>query len=450
MMWLARKKPLGLSVGVLAMAVSMSLASFGAAAASDEVRNAADLLKSGNAKAAYELLLPLSQARSGDPDFDFVFGVSAIDGGHPSTGVFALERVLSVQPDNLQARAEIARGYLMLGELETSRAEFETVKAASPPPEVAATIDKFLGTLDLAVASQGTTFNKYVELSVGEDSNVNGASSVANIAIPVFGGAVFTQTGTSLAQRDSFWGLAGGANFRHAYSPGLFLSGGLNVNGRQNGSLSAFDTTGIDGNIGLTWGADAHQVSATVQGGSNSVNNAIYREVWGATGQWAYNPGTSSQYSTYLQYSALTYPNAGFKNADRVVLGGAYARALSTTYAPVIFTGMYFGSELPKTAGQGNLGYELVGLRLGGQLAFSPAITLFTNLSYENRGYGGRDPLFLVVRKDDQTDLRVGANVKLSGGWVLTPQLAYTENSSNIVIYKNDKTQVSVALRLDF
>src|SRR5262245_64922836 len=43
----------------------------------------------------------------------------------PIWAVFALERVLALQPDNHLARAEIARAYLALGERDAARREFE-------------------------------------------------------------------------------------------------------------------------------------------------------------------------------------------------------------------------------------------------------------------------------------------------------------------------------------
>ena len=66
--------------------------------------------------------------RAGNPDFDYLLGIAALDSGHGERAVFALERVLAVQPSNALARAEIARAYLFIGEKDTARREFENVK----------------------------------------------------------------------------------------------------------------------------------------------------------------------------------------------------------------------------------------------------------------------------------------------------------------------------------
>lgn len=89
---------------------------------------AQSLFDQDKASEAYQLLEPVEAARSGDVAFDLLFGVVAIDAGKPTRGVFALEPVLAMEPNNARARAEIARAYLALGETKTARAEFETVQ----------------------------------------------------------------------------------------------------------------------------------------------------------------------------------------------------------------------------------------------------------------------------------------------------------------------------------
>src|SRR5207244_648186 len=76
-------------------------------------------------KQAYALLLPQEAARAGDPEFDYLLGLAALDSGELERAVFALERVLAVQPDNHLARAEIARAYLEMGARDAARQELE-------------------------------------------------------------------------------------------------------------------------------------------------------------------------------------------------------------------------------------------------------------------------------------------------------------------------------------
>ena len=83
-------------------------------------------------------------------------------------------------------------------------------------------------------------------------------------------------------------------------------------------------------------------------------------------------------------------------------------------------------------------------------MKLSPKTTLFGSASVESRNYGGPDPLFLVTRKDTQSDLKVGINYVFASQWTVTPQVGYTSNRSNIVINQYDRTVLSVNLRRDF
>ncbi|MBV5334075.1 hypothetical protein JZU57_02360, partial [bacterium] len=72
------------------------------------------LLDQGKAGEAFQLLDAVEGARAGDANFDLLFGIVALEARQNTRSVFALERVLAVQPNNARARAEIARAYLAL------------------------------------------------------------------------------------------------------------------------------------------------------------------------------------------------------------------------------------------------------------------------------------------------------------------------------------------------
>jgi len=113
-------------------------------AADELVLKAKKYMDENNPQAAYDLLVPLQSERAGDPEYDYLLGVAALGIGHNTEAVFALERVLAVQPNSAPARAQIARAYFALKETDTAKREFENVKKQDVPPEVRTTIDRYL------------------------------------------------------------------------------------------------------------------------------------------------------------------------------------------------------------------------------------------------------------------------------------------------------------------
>jgi outer membrane protein len=412
--------------------------------------DAANLIKSGKSAEAYALLAPEESRRAGDPDYDYLLGIAALDIGKPNEAIFALERVLAVRPNHLQARAEIARAYLAVGEKATAKKEFEIVQSQNPPREVNATIQKFLDAINQGQGGVPTLLSGYLEAAYGTDSNVNSATSNNQVAIPVFGGAIATLNASGVETRDTFWNVSGGANVRHALSPAWSIFGGANISQRLNSKETIFNTRGMDGNVGLSLTEAEDSYSAALQFQGFDVDSKRYRDGTGMTLQWQRNLQNSSQATGYFQYTSLSYPDQSVRDANRYVLGAAYASVMNGAYTPAYYLGAYAGEEKEKQAGVPFLGDKLYGVRAGGELNVQAQTKLFGSLSVESRRYGGNDPFFLVARKDTQTDLNVGVKYVMGNLWTVTPQLSYTRNKSNIIINDYKRTVLSIGLRRDF
>lgn len=427
------------------------LALLGNALAADPVLEGAKrFMAEKNPRAAYELLLPLQAARAGEPEYDFLLGLAALDNGKASEAVFALERVLAVNPNHTQARAEIARAYFMLGERQTAKQEFESVQKMGVPAEAEPMIQKFLDAIEQLASSERTQVRGYVELALGRDTNVNSATSGSQVAVPAFGGAIFTLAPASVKQEDNFGSIGAGVSVRHPLSKELALFGGLNLNKKINDTQDQFDTGSWDGNAGIALTREKNVFSAAFQANNFYVDNTRFRDAYGVTGQWQHNYDARNQASAYLQYTELRYPGQEIRDARRYVGGVAYAHAFAGKMNPVGFAGIYLGEEREKAAGVPRLGHELIGMRLGGQITYNDKTTVFANGSVESRRYGGPEPFFLATRDDTQYDLRIGANYVPARYWTVTPLVSFTHNDSNIEINTFRRNVFSVTVRRAF
>ncbi|HMX16999.1 MAG TPA: tetratricopeptide repeat protein, partial [Rhodocyclaceae bacterium] len=133
----------------LLAALAATLLASGAALADNPLDEARRLLDAGDGAQAYALLVPAESARAGDPAFDLLLGIAALEAGETTRAIFALERAVTVDPGNARARAELARAYLAAGETDAARREFERVRKQDVPADVKRTIDRFLSAADL-------------------------------------------------------------------------------------------------------------------------------------------------------------------------------------------------------------------------------------------------------------------------------------------------------------
>ncbi len=287
-------------IGVAALFVLLQSLAF-----ADQITDRARLLlQQKNPQAAYRLLEPLESQRAGDPEYDYLLGIAALDSGERERAVFALERVLAVNPKHAQARAEIARAYFEMGEKVNAKREFENVRASNPPEAVKQTIDRYLSALEAGP----TRFSGFVELGFGHDSNVNSATSANQIAIPALGGIVAALAPSGVKQSDNFATAGGGLNYVYGFSPEWAVLAGVAANGKFNRQHGDFDTATVDGNLGLRWSRDKEAITVGYQGQDFQVNHDDFRRTNGAVAQWQHNYSEYSQVSIFAQAADLGYP----------------------------------------------------------------------------------------------------------------------------------------------
>ena len=150
------------------------------------IRGAAELVKAEKSAEAYDQLAPMEARLAGNPDFDYVYGVAALDAGHPAQAVVALRRALNVRPDFHTARAELGRALAAMGDLAGAKREFETVRNISDLPPVARdALGRRVAAIDEAVANQNVKrYSGYLESSIGYDTNVNAGPADSTLLIP--------------------------------------------------------------------------------------------------------------------------------------------------------------------------------------------------------------------------------------------------------------------------
>jgi len=405
------------------------------------------LLEQQQPKQAYELLLPLEPQRAGDPQYDYLLGIAALDSGEIERAIFALERVLAVRPDNAVARAEIARAYYLAGERETARKEFENVKQQQIPPKARETVERYLSAIS---ASEVTRVQAYLEAGIGYDSNVNSATANSQIALPSLGGIIATLTPGATQNSDAFTGLSGGVNFTHKLNDTWSAVGGLSGYGTWYQDASDFNRLTLDGSLGARWAKDADAITVGALAQDFRLQNDRYRNAWGGVAQWQHSYDERRQMTGYIQHARLHYPSQSIRDADRDIVGVGYAQAFSGAYAPVLYAGVYGGQEKERDSSAPWLGHKPVGLRLGGHASLGNGLSAFGSLAFEQRRYNGTDPTFLATRKDDEYDAGVGVGYLMRPGVTLLGQVSHTFNDSNIELYKFRRTVGLVSVRFSY
>ena len=423
-----------------------------ASAQPDVLKRADALIREGRPQPALELLAPLAQQEAGNAEYHYLVGIAATDAGELDRAVSSLKEALRIKPDLVQARAELGRAWLLMGDYLTAYFEFEAVKRANPPPEVIAGIDSYVDRLHQTVTAQRKRFGGAVTLGFGHDSNVNSATSAQQIALPLFGGIVATLDAAGRAQSDAYTSLGAEAGGYYPLTEGVELVGGASARAKLNAEVKDFDysTLGLAGGVRVDVGANQFSVIGNYE--ELDFDHRRTRETAGVNADWRRVVHPLAEISVFGQFSRLTYPRERLRDVDRQVVGvglipAAFGKRLS--HMPPLGA-VYFGEERTVNAGVPHLGHRLWGARSTLLYFFNSRTTVFAGASYERREHGGPDPLFLITRVDRQFDLSAGVSYGLSKDWTLLPALSYTDNRSSLEVLQYRRTAATLSLRYVF
>lgn len=423
------------------------LAGLPALATTDEtVRAALALHAAGKPASAYAKLAPLVRKRAGDPDFDYAFGLAAADSGHRGEAIIALQRVIALQPGNGPARAEIARVYAMAGDIDTAKATFDTVvNDPSVPDPVRQRLDRLVRGYDRQLHGGGGEVSGFIDAEVGYDSNINTATGLTSITLPVFaflGPA--TLAGQATRTHDGYGQLQAGVSASTGLSRQTRLYGSLLGTSRDDFGSNAFSQDSLTPTAGVSYTTATRDVIAlSGQAQFFWLGRAAYRTSYGAIGQYTHRLTAGRALFVSGQYFRLDYKQDNLRDADRFAGTVGYAGK----YVVATVGG---GREAVVNAAAPHLSFGFASAAASAEVPLSSRIAAVGGASIEYRQYDATDPLFLRARHDTQIDLSAGIRVALAKGVSARPRVTYTRNISPIRLYDYSRVTAALGVRAEF
>jgi Putative beta-barrel porin 2/Surface lipoprotein assembly modifier len=260
----------------------------------------------------------------------------------------------------------------------------------------------------------GSDISGFVDASGGYDTNINTATDLNSVTIPLF--AAFgpgTLNGSARAVKDGFGEVQAGVSgvFAVGRQDRIFASALGSYHG--NFSNAAFNQASATATAGVAHSlANKDTVSLSGQVQQFWLGDASYRQAYGAIGQYTHMLKDGSALSLSAQVFHFNFTSQPLLDANR------YAVAL--TYAERQFVASISG------------GKEKTSQRAGDTQS------------------NANDALFLVKRHDERIDVSAGLKYQLSDKISVRPRVTYARNFSNIPIYDYQRVTVSAGVRFEF
>lgn len=409
------------------------------------------LLANGQPAAAWELLSPLELDAAGSPDFDYWFGLAALDSGRPAAAIPAFERVLAGEPGFAGARMELARAHFETGGYPAAEEQFRFLLTQAPPPATRSVIERYLLAIDratgLAIAGR-SRFVPYAEVGAGWDSNANASTGSDSFGI-------FLLDPDNVETSSSFVELAGG--FRHglAVEPGGTLISSARASYRLNPDADFVDQLLLSlGTAGQkSWGASRASLGASgyygwLDGGRHElgagVDLGLARQVgtdWelastGRAGVVRYQQDELEVLDVNRYLGALALTRAGIGARD----GRAGIAAL-------------FGTDRAEED-DSPYGNDRLGARVFGSWRLGSTGSLYLEAAYQETDFDDTpgftsDGFTYADREDEQWSATISTEYRdwPAPGYSLAPTLRYTTTDSSVSLFDYDRFEIGVYLR---
>lgn len=384
----------------------------------------------------------------GDPQYDYYFGVAAVDSGRASLGVLALERVLLDNPGNDLARLELARGYFVLGDYERAREEFEFMLGKQLPPGVRQSVERYLDNIRATDPKFRVVKRTFFEYAGGYNSNVNSATSASTIEIPQFGPIAL---GEDSKPSSSFLAnVAAGMQVQGPLTPEVKYIYGVEANYRVYAQRDTLDQGSFTALGGAEFSLGENTIKTSGFFSRSFLDRLRYRDTTGVVADWSRALNKETQLRSALSYSVLRYArgNEG-RDANLPALSFGFDRFLGTPWR--LSLGMDFSLAKEITVKRrDDFQRDIKGIR--SDLRFYPGGRWIgsAGLGYSGSSYKGKDPLFKKIREDGLWTADFSLQYQLTPGWSVRGEVSYSRNLSNLALYAYDAGLAMVKMRYEW
>lgn len=429
-----------LAAGVFAWPV----AGFGAALDQPFMDRVEGLMAEGKPAEALAAMQARETEFAGNPRFDYLLGLAALDAHQPALAIAPLRRVIAVQPQFAGVRMELARAHYEKGDAAAAREQFQVMLRDSPSAASRAVINRYLAAIDrnapLAVAA--TRRSWFVDVGSGYDSNANGSTSDTTF-LGFALNSQFVETASPFVEL--------GLGF--VWDKPLSETAAVNLYGRVTHRANT-DASFVDQTVafaGASYVFKLGETRATI--GVNGFNGWLD----GAQQQSSGNVelGVSRLLSERLEISALVrggvleYDQSAYQvlDVDRYLGGVALTRFGLRNGSARIGAALLAGRDEARRAGS-PFSNDKFGARLFAGIALRPRSTLYGELLYLDTQFDGLG-FFGMQRHDQQLLAFVGFDAENwpVRNWTVSPQIRYTDNRSNVSLFDYDRVEAMIFVR---
>jgi|TARA_B100000959_G_scaffold177528_1_gene185726 tetratricopeptide (TPR) repeat protein len=413
------------------------------------------LITAGSFQQAFDLGAANLEEWEGDPEFDFLYGFAALESDNPNESVFALERVVTVSEDSVlrgRARLELARAYFVTNNLTASENLFNQVLASNPPTNVQQNIEAFLQLIETRRDARDATFSFTLSSDIGDDDNINSATSNGLIDTPLIGQIELDEDGQE--SDDTFSSTTFVAAYNYPFDRNSSLGVTVNLTHLNNFDTDAFDIDALRSEVAYNWGSETNRFKHGVSYSKMNLDQKGFQDSVALNSSWQRSGGNGWYQSLAASYSQISYDTGSGRDQNdlRDVDQWLITAGLTKISGPFTHSfNLYTADEDPDESAGDHNGRDFTGLAYSVLWRLNAQHTPYLRISTQDVEHDSEHPVFFNTERDDDTDsFAFGWFWQIQRNLLITAEASYTDNGSNIELFDYSRFKYQAGIRYQF
>lgn len=399
---------------------------------------------------AWEQAKNLKDQREGDPDFDFLYGLAALETGHFEYALLALKRTVANQPEQVRPHLELARTYLALHNPDSATVEFKTALELPMPANVRRNVEQQLQTLttgEQATTNGSSAWQSSASFALGHDNNVNLGVNNASINLPIFGEVTLDHS--SIKQDSSFSELSTQLSYNQVQTAERAWFVNTSFTHKHYPHAVTYSTKDLNLNVGQVFmdGNQRYQLGINLQ--ALNLREQSYSRSQSLEASINYKQDPAHSWLGTISWGNTGYQQTINKNQNNQTL------QLSTQYQMNTHQlgqqiGFVVSHEIPEKDKFKYLNRDVISLGYGLTKTWNSTQISSIGINAQRRVNQGTDLTYRAKRKDKRLTLQISHQIQLSSKASFFTNAGYVNNASNLDLYDSEKAFIKAGINYQF
>lgn len=416
----------------------------------DIVEKAKILISKKKYLQAYELLKKSERQNATNQKYNYQLGVAALRAGKYTDALYALDRVVSEDPNNIGAQLDMAIAYFYLGNLPFAKQELVRIlknydKVA--PQVVKRTIKAYIAKINKAQTPK--TLSVVASVSTGYSDNINSGYDGNEVYIPLINANTILSD-QSIATPAPFVNAQVIVNKTKKLNRNTDLATTAMINKKIYSGYSGLDQANAMVSASASRKINEHTLKLNQSATRSYLNSEPNYDILATTASITTQPNKSQSFGATLRSETMKFSNPSSQPNN------SKKQSFSISASDTIMdkkVGVTFGFGVSRnrlddsTASNGNSNSKNINLTFKKPILGTMGSV---SLGYKQDSYDKENVAFGVTREDVAKSITFGVTKPLDAKKSLDFSIGYRNQDSSIELYKNDALTQSVGFKQSF